>query len=47
MNIIFDKDINLFDMEWKDNDWPGAINFKGGDVLEEEKLEEIKNYMSK
>ena len=42
----YDKDINLFKMEWKDNDWPSAINFKNGIEPEEEKLEEIKNYMS-
>ena len=33
-------------IEWKDIDWPGAINFKGGVELSEEKLDEIKNYMS-
>ena len=41
----YDKDVNLFDMEWKDNDWPGAINFTGGSILEDEKLDEIKEYM--
>lgn len=42
----YDKDINLFDIEWKDNDWTGAIDFNGGVELEEKKLEEIKNYWS-
>ncbi|MBO4245530.1 MAG: hypothetical protein J5892_02165 [Bacilli bacterium] len=41
----YDKDINMFDMEWKDIDWPGAVNFKEGIVLEEDKLMEIKEYM--
>jgi hypothetical protein len=35
----------MFDMEWKDNDWPGAVNFKEGIVLEEDKLQEIKKFM--
>ena len=43
----YDKDVNLFDIEWKDVDWPGAINFKGGIELNEEKLNEIRDYMSK
>ncbi len=42
----YDKDVNLFDIEWKDNDWPGPINFKGGIELAEEKLNEIKDYMT-
>ena len=42
----YDNDIKLFDIEWKDIDWPGAINFKGGVEISEEKLDEIKNYMS-
>lgn len=41
----YDKDIDMFDMKWEDIDFPGAINFKGGIDVEEEKLEEIKNYM--
>ena len=43
----YDKDIKLFDMQWEDNDWPGAINFKEGIVLDEEKLNEIRDYMKK
>lgn len=43
----YDKEIDLFDMKWSDTDWPGAINFKSGIELDEEKLEEIKKYMSK
>ena len=42
----YDKDVNLFDIEWRDNDWPGPINFKGGIELAEEKLNEIKDYMT-
>ena len=41
----YDKEIKKFDIDWKDNDWPGAVNFKEGIVLEEEKLLEIKDYM--
>ena len=41
----YDKNVKLFDMDWLDSDWPGAVNFKEGVVLEEEKLLEIKNYM--
>lgn len=41
----YDKNINMFGMEWNDNDWPGAINFKEGIVLDENKLLEIKKYM--
>lgn len=41
----YDKEINMFDMAWKDEDWPGAINFKEGIILEDNKIDEIKNYM--
>ena len=41
----YDKEISMFDMKWVDNDWPRAINFKEGIVLEEDKIQEIKNYM--
>lgn len=43
----YDHDITLFDIQWKDADWPRAINFKSGVDLPEEKLNEIKNFMSK
>lgn len=43
----YDKDIEKFDVKWKDNDWPRAIDFKSGEELEEDKLIEIKEYMSK
>lgn len=43
----YNNDIKLFDIEWKDTDWPRAINFKAGVELPEEKLEEIKSYMTK
>lgn len=42
----YDKDVKMFNMDWEDNNWPGAIDFKSGIVLEEEKLQEIKEYMS-
>lgn len=41
----YDKDITLFNKDWKDIDWPGAINFKSGVELDEEKLNEIRDYM--
>ena len=41
----YDKDINMFDMEWIDKDWPRAIDFREGIFLEENKLMEIKEYM--
>ena len=41
----YDKEIKMFDMEWKDNDWPGAINFTQGIILEDDKIDEIKNFM--
>lgn len=42
----YDKDVDLFDITWKDKDWPGAIDFKGGTIFDDEKLEEIRKYMS-
>lgn len=42
----YDKDISMFGREWKDTDFPSAIDFKGGLEVEELKLEQIKNYMS-
>lgn len=42
----YDKNINLFGMEWIDNDYPKAINFKEGLEPSEETLQEIKEYMS-
>lgn len=41
----YDKEISMFGLEWKDEDWPGALNFKEGTILEDDKIEEIKNYM--
>lgn len=41
----YDKDVSMFDMEWKDLEWPRAINFQEGIILEDDKIEEIKNYM--
>ena len=35
----YDKNINLFDLEWVDNDYPKAINFKEGIELFEEKIQ--------
>ena len=41
----YDKEIHMFDMDWSDNDWPGAVNFKQGIILEDDKIDEIKNFM--
>lgn len=41
----YDKDINMFNIDWKDTDWPSAVSIKEGTVLEEDKLIEIKEYM--
>lgn len=41
----YDKKVNLFGKEWEDVDWPRAINFVGGEILDEDKLNEIKEYM--
>ena len=43
----YDRKIDLFDMEWIDNDWPSAVNFKEGLVIDEDKLLEIKDFMQK
>jgi hypothetical protein len=37
----------MFGMNWKDSDWPSAVNFKEGTILEEDKLLEIKEFMEK
>ena len=42
----YDKNVNMFNIEWIDKDWPNAVDFKSGSVLEEEKLQEIKKHMS-
>lgn len=41
----YDKEISMFGMEWKDEDWPGALKFTEGIILDDEKIEEIKKYM--
>ncbi|MBO4245328.1 MAG: hypothetical protein J5892_01155 [Bacilli bacterium] len=41
----YDQDISMFDTKWQDEDWPGAVNFKEGIILDEEKLLAIKDYM--
>ena len=41
----YDKEIDKFDIKWIDKDWPSGVNYKEGIVLEEEKLNEIKEYM--
>ena len=43
----YDKDIKMFNMNWHDNDWPRAIDFREGIILEDDKLLEIKEYMQK
>lgn len=42
----YDKNINLFNMEWIDVDYPRPMNFLAGIEPSEEKLQEIKKYMS-
>ena len=41
----YDREIDKFDIKWIDKDWPSGVNYKEGIVLEEEKLNEIKEYM--
>ena len=41
----YDKEVEKFNSVWKDEDWPGSINFKEGIILEDNKIDEIKNYM--
>ena len=41
----YDKDVEMFGTTWKDKDWPGAVDFVGGTILDEDKLMEIKDYM--
>lgn len=42
----YDKVVNMFDIEWKDIDFPRAINFKGGFELDDNKLQDIIDCMS-
>lgn len=41
----YDKEISMFGIEWKDEDWPGALNFKEGIILDDDKIEEIRLFM--
>lgn len=41
----YDKDISMFGIQWKDEDWPGALKFTEGTILDDDKIDEIKNYM--
>lgn len=41
----YDKDITMFGMEWKDADWPGALCFTEGVILDDDKLEVLRKYM--
>ena len=41
----YDKQIKMFDINWNDIDWPQAVNYKEGLVIEEDKLIQIKDYM--
>lgn len=41
----YDKEILMFGIEWKDEDWPGALNFKEGIILDDDKIEEIRLFM--
>ena len=41
----YDKEISMFGIEWKDEDWPGALNFKEGMILDDDKIEELRLFM--
>lgn len=41
----YDKEISMFGIEWKDEDWPGALNFKEGIILDDDKIEELRLFM--
>lgn len=41
----YDKEVSLFGKVWKDNDWPGSINFKSGDIIDDDLLLKIKSFM--
>ncbi len=41
----YDKEISMFGMEWKDEDWPGALKFTEGTILDDDKIEEIRVFM--
>lgn len=43
----YDKNIDLFGMEWIDKDYPKVVNLKEALEASEETLQEIKEYMSK
>lgn len=43
----YDKNLDLFGIEWIDKDYPAIVNLKETKELSEEKLQEIKDYMSK
>lgn len=43
----YDKDINLFQETWQDQDWPKAIEFKNKNNINEDKLQEIVKFMLK
>lgn len=43
----YDKNLDLFGIEWIDKDYPAKVNLKETKELSEEKLQEIKDYMSK
>ena len=41
----YDKEISMFGIEWKDEDWPGALNFKEGIIVDDDKIEELRLFM--
>ena len=41
----YDKEVNMFGINWVDEDYPGAIKFSEGIILEEDKLQELNEYM--
>ncbi len=43
----YDKNLDLFGIEWIDKDYPAIVNLKETKEISEEKLQEIKDYMSR
>lgn len=41
----YENPVHILNSKWEDADWPLAIDFKSGEILEEKKLIQIKEYM--
>ncbi len=41
----YDKEIELFDLTWKDFDWPYVVNIRVGDPYDQEILAKVIKYM--